>query len=60
MRYHADKHFLAQIWQFKSHNDLENDVKVTKILCANVISMQIWLKSANLIVRYCAYKKLSC
>ena len=24
MRYGAHKHFLAKIWQFKSHSDLEN------------------------------------
>ena len=31
MRYCAHKHLLAQIWQFKSHTDLEKYVKVTKI-----------------------------
>ena len=31
MRYCANKHLLAQIWQFKSHTDLEKNVKVTKI-----------------------------
>ena len=30
MRYCAHKHLLAQIWQFKSHSDLEKYVKVTK------------------------------
>ena len=30
MRYCAHKHLLAQIWQFKSHSDLEKLVKVTK------------------------------
>ena len=45
MRYCAHKHLLAQIWQFKSHSDLEN-----------VISMQIWLKSANPFMRYGAHK----
>ena len=34
MRYCAHKHLLAQIWQFKSHTDLEKYVKVTKIKSA--------------------------
>ena len=33
-RYCAHKHFLAQIWQFKSRTDLEKWVKVTKIKSA--------------------------
>ena len=61
MRYCAHKHLLAQIWQFKSHSDLEKQVKVieTKISsssCPHVISMQIWLKSDNQFMRYGAHK----
>ena len=34
MRYCANKHLLAQIWQFKSRTDLEKYVKITKIKSA--------------------------
>ena len=34
MRYYAHSHLLAQIWQCKSHTDLEKYVKVTKIKSA--------------------------
>ena len=34
MRYCAHKHLLAQIWQNKSHSDLEKQVKVTKTYSA--------------------------
>ena len=34
MRYCANKHLLAQIWQFKSRSDLEKYVTVTKIKSA--------------------------
>ena len=34
MRFCEHKHFLAQIWQFKSRTDLEKYVKVTKIKSA--------------------------
>ena len=59
MRYYAHKHLLAQIWQFKSHSDLEKYVKVTSSSCPNVISMQIWLKSANQFMRYGKHKTRS-
>ena len=61
MRYWAHKHFLAQIWQFKSRSDLEKIGQGLKNLissspCPNIISMQICLKSANQFMRYGAHK----
>ena len=60
MRYCAHKHLLAQIWQFKPHSDLENRSRSPKPIssssCPYVISMQIWLKSANQFMTYGAHK----
>ena len=61
MRYCAHKHLLAQIWQFKSRTDLEkkgqdHQNQISSSSCPNVISMQIWVKSANQFMRYGAHK----
>ena len=54
------QHFLAQIWKFKSRSDLEkigrgHQNQISSTSCPNVISMQIWLKSANQFMRYGAH-----
>ena len=63
MRYCAHKHLSAQIWQFKSCSDLEKQVKVTKnqissSSCPSIISMYIWMKSANQFMRYGTHKHI--
>ena len=61
MRYCAHKHHLAQIWKFKSRCDLEkigqgHQNQISSSSCPNVISVQIWLKSATQFMRYGAHK----
>ena len=61
MRYCAQKHLLAQIWQFVLHWPWKigrHQNQISSSSCSDVISMQIWLNSANQFMRYGAHKHL--